>query len=323
MSSNKFCDLGLDIRPRYLVLDVSNLLYRSFYANKNEDDMTTAGLAHHQALALLNKYFKEHKPDKVFMAFDRPNWRKVYTESEECYSKRVYKGHRRQNMTPAEQAKYAKFCEHLLEFEQILTEHTSVICLAAKGENDRGLEADDLIAGMVHKFKDTHDVIIVSADKDLMQLLRHKSVTLIDPATDKPRTLEEYNDDADYFIFEKCIRGDSGDNVGSAYPKIRSTRIEQAYKEPFEREQIMQYKWVNENGEERSVKKLFNENKLLMDLTAQPDDIKELISKTIDDAIADPGSFSYFKFLRFCGKYQLKRVSEQIEQYVPMLCIKH
>lgn len=313
----------MDIRPRFLVLDVSNLLYRSFYANKNEDDMTTAGLAHHQALALLNKYFKEYKPDKVFMAFDRPNWRKVYTESEQCYSKRIYKGHRRQNLTPSEQAKYAKFCEHLLEFEQIMTEHTSVICLAAKGENDRGLEADDLIAGMVTAFHKDHDIIIVSADKDLMQLLRYKSVSLIDPATDKPRTLEEYNDDADYFLFEKCIRGDAGDNVGSAYPKIRSTRIEAAYKDPFEREQIMQHTWTNENNETRSVKKIFEENKLLMDLSAQPEDIKNLIEKTITEAIENPGTFSYFNFLRFCGKYQLKRVSEQIEQFVPMLSIKH
>lgn len=323
VTTNKLSQFGIDIKPRYLVLDVSNLLYRSFYANKNEDDMTTAGMAHHQALALLNKYYKQHKPDKVFMAFDRSNWRKVYTQSDVCYSKRIYKGHRRQKLTPAEQAKYTKFCEHLTDFEKIMTEYTSVICLAAAGVDGRGLEADDLIAGVVQKYHSTHEIIIVSADKDLMQLLRFPSVTLMDPATDKNRTLDEYNNDADYFMFEKCLRGDMGDNVGSAFPRIRSTRIELAYKDPYEREQVLQSTWINENSEERLVKTIFNENKLLMDLTMQPADIKELMNKTIDEAVANPGKFSHFQFLRFCGKYQLKKVSEQIEQYVPMLSVIH
>lgn len=212
-------------KPTYLVLDVSNLLYRSFYANKDADDMTMAGLAQHQALMLLNKYYKAHRPQKVFMAFDRSNWRKVYTQSEACVSKRVYKGHRRQKMTPAEQAKYLKFCEHLRDFEKLMTEHTSVVCLMSEGENKRGLEADDLISGIVDKYATTHNIIVVSADKDLMQLLKHENVRLVDPASDKERTLEEHDNDAEYFLFEKCIRGDIGDNVGSAFPRIRSTRI--------------------------------------------------------------------------------------------------
>lgn len=316
MTSN---DYFLDLKQIYLVLDISNLLYRSFYANKDSDDMTTAGLAHHQALILLNKYFKQYKPKKVFMVFDRPNWRKIYTQSSDCYSGRVYKGHRRQNLTPSEQIKYQKFCEHLREFEVLMREHTSVICLASEGENGRGLEADDIISGIVQKFHETYEIVIVSADKDLMQLLRHDTVSLVDPATDTKRTLDEYDNDANYFMFEKCIRGDMGDNVGSAYPRVRSTKIKQAYQDPYECEKMMQTTWTDQDSNERSVRKLFNENKFLMDLYSQPDDIKALMFKTIEEGMKDPGKYSHFHFLRFCGKYDMKKVSEQVEQYVPML----
>ena len=58
---------------RYLIFDISNILYRTFYANKGDDDITLAGLAQHAALTTLNKYFKEYKPNKVVMTFDRPN----------------------------------------------------------------------------------------------------------------------------------------------------------------------------------------------------------------------------------------------------------
>jgi len=321
MNIDKLRELGVDVKETYLVLDISNLLYRSFYANKEQDDMTSAGLAHHSALAYLNKYYKKHKPSKMIMTFDRPNWRKVYTLSDECYSKRIYKGQRRQNLTPAEQIKYQKFCEHLKDFEQIMRDHTSVVCLAAEGTDNRGLEADDLISGIVQKFHNTHNIIVVSSDKDLMQLLRYESVTLIDPATDTPRSLAEHDNDVNYFLFEKCIRGDAGDNVGSAFPRVRSTKIKAAYLDPFERENMMQTTWTDEESNERSVKKLFNENKLLMDLTCQPDDIKELIEKTITEGLANPGKYSHFHFLKFCGKYELNRISDQIDSYVHMLSL--
>ena len=131
------------------------------------------------------------------MAYDRTSWRKAYTADEElCISQKPYKGNRRQNMTPAEKEMFAKFIRHLSDFEDMMTKQTSVICLASDG-----LEADDLIAGVAETFPD-NEVIIVSADKDLIQLLRGINVKLIDPATGKDRRKllnDDYNGDVDYF----------------------------------------------------------------------------------------------------------------------------
>lgn len=301
-------------RPKILMFDGSNILYKTFYANNNEDALTVTGLAHHAALTTLNKYFKLYKPNKTVVAFDRSNWRKGYTKSEKCVSKKPYKGNRRLSMTPKQQEKYEIFCEHVAEFEDILRKQTGIITLA--GDQ---LEADDLMAGVVEKYHTTHDIVIVSADKDLMQLLRYPSVVLIDPATGKPRTLAEYNMDADLFMFIKCIRGDQGDNVQSAFPRVRMTRIMQAYSDPYEYANLMEETWQDAEERQFRVGDLFAENGLLMDLRKQPEEIRERISETVEDGFTNRGTFSMFHFLRFCGKYELKNISSSIEQFARML----
>lgn len=301
---------------KYLVFDMSNLLYRTFFAHTQETDMTIAGLASHSALVTLNKYFREHKPHKVVAAFDRTSWRKEYTASEECISKKPYKGNRRQTMTPQQKLKYEQFCAHLNEFEQLLTENTTMITLAASK-----LEADDVIAGFVQvmTLDPENEITVISGDQDFIQLLRYSNVRILDPATGKDRTLDDYNNDPDYFMFMKCIRGDKGDNVGSALPKVRETRIEKAYKDPFERANLMNETWNGPDGKEFVVKNLYKENQLLMDLSMQPDDIQKLIVKTILEATKSEKKFSYFHFMRFLGKYELKKVAEQADNFVPML----
>lgn len=301
-------------RPRILMFDGSNILYKTFYANNNEDAQTTAGLAHHAALTTLNKYYKLYNPDVVIVAFDRSNWRKQYTKSEACVSKKPYKGNRRLTMTPKQQEKYEAFCEHIKEFEELLRTQTGIVTLAADT-----LEADDLMAGVAQMLHTTHDIIIVSADKDLMQLLRYPEVVLIDPATGKPRTLIDHEMDADLFMFVKCIRGDAGDNVQSAFPRVRMTRIKEAYADPYARANLMEETWTDETGREMKVKELFAENELLMDLSKQPADIREKIEDAVLEGFENKGTFNHFHFLRFCGKFDLKNISASIENFVRML----
>lgn len=301
---------------KYLVLDVTNILYRTFFAHKTEDDITVAGLAAHTALVTINKYFKHLKPHKVIMCFDRSSWRKQYTSSEHCVSGKPYKGNRRQKMTPKEKAKYELFLSHLNDFEEMIRDHTAIITLAGEG-----LEADDLVAGTIQVLAvmdDDAEFIIVSGDKDMIQLLKHENVILIDPATGKQRTLKEWNGDANYFMFEKCLRGDLGDNVQAAFPRVRKQRIIKAYNDPYEHANLMMETWSAPDGKQFLVKELFNENKMLMDLECQPDEIQERIIRTVMSGMENPGNFSYFHFMKFLGKYELKKVAEQAEQFVPL-----
>lgn len=302
----------------YLIFDASNLLYRTFYTHTNEDDATLAGLAAYTALITANKYFKAFKPDKIVMCFDRTSWRKAYTADEVAVTKKMYKGTRRQKMTPKEKEKYKKFLEHIDTFEAMIRDHTSIVALAGDS-----LEADDLIGGLVSYFslntQEPAESIIVSTDQDFIQLLGYDRTRLINPADGKDRTLKDWDLDADLFMFEKCIRGDTSDNVQSALPRCKKARILRAYDDPYERANLMMMSWQDQEGTEFVVKDLFEENEMLMDLNEQPECIQRRIFETVLKGLNNPGKFSFFHFMRYLGQYELKRVSEQVDQFIPML----
>ena len=296
---------------RHLVIDTPNLLFRVHSANQRiagGSEEQSAGLAMHMCFRTVLSQYKKHNPDRIIFAFEgKNNWRKEYTKSDECVSKRLYKGNR--VYTESNE----RFFELIDHFKMFVKSYTTAVCLNA----DR-LEGDDLIGGYVKKFaSDENEITIVSGDKDFTQLLKYKNVRLINPDKNKERTC----DDPLYFMFEKCIRGDSGDNVMSAFPRVRATRLEKAFKDEFEYANLMNETWnvvnpdTGEIIEKYSVKSLFEENKLLMDLDHQPADIKQLIDETIEEGIRTRSSYSYFHFMKFLGEYELKSIADESTRY--------
>ncbi len=298
-----------------VAFDISSLLYRTFYSYKGESEDTIAGMATHQALITLNKYFKMFKPNVVVMAFDRHSWRKDYTASDKCISKKPYKGNRRLDLTPSEQVKYQKFINHMQEFEQLITSHTTIVTLA----QDQ-LEADDLIAGYCQHHTDPdNEIIVISTDSDLLQLVRQQNVKVFSPQTDNYQSLAKFKNDPEYYTFVKCIRGDRTDNIQSAFPRVRETKLESAYKDPYAMTELMKSTWVNENKQTFIVEDLYNENKILINLTAQPENIRQLIDNTVAQSIEKQRKFSLFHIMKFIGKHELKKIQDSIDQYIPLL----
>ena len=300
----------------WVMIDVSNILFRTFFvARPGDDDITVAGMAAHTALTTINKYFKQLKPKRgMVMAFDRTSWRKAYTASDEAHpASKPYKGNRRQDMTPAQVLKFEQFLAHIKEFEELITNHTNVITLA--GDN---LEADDVIAGFC-QINEGSDIVIISADSDLLQLKRYNGVRVISPMYDKELMLEDYDGDPMYYLFQKCMRGDPTDNIQSAFPRCRTARIKKAYDDPFERVQLFKETWTDEKNNTILVEDMFYENQKLIDLSQQPDNIRLAILTAVDAAMDKEHKFSMFHILKFCGKYELKRITENIDTYIPML----
>lgn len=333
-----------------IVMDMSNVLYKSFYAKKeagygspfvikqsmSEEEQEDIETRHalHTSLLSLNKYYKEFKPTKMVCVFDRFNWRDDYSKSDDCYSKRAYKGNRRQSMTPAELKKYQRFKQFTVDFENILREMTTVICLSA-----HLLEADDLIAGVSRVYggedqasdngciptelKDNHKVTIVSADKDMIQLLRYNRVELVDPATMRYRTLSNNGyDSVDYYLYHKYMRGDSGDNVMSAYPRYRSKKIREAFEDPYQHTNLMNCEWTDFDGRTMMVGKIFEENKILTNLTHQPQHVQEIIFETINTGFNSNRSFDRFRFTKMLKKNELRYLSKNIDYIIPVLSLK-
>lgn len=312
-----------------LILDGNNILYRTFHANNKsgEPDDVVIAFCIQAALMTMNKYFRMFEADDVVVAFDSYSWRKDYTRDlTKCVTNKKYKGHRRANQTPKEKELYRRLDEHIDEFCDILDKRTGILVLRR-----HLLEGDDLMAAFVQMHRDDHN-IIVSGDKDMIQLLRYGNVKVINPANDQERDLTDWNDDAGLFLFEKCIRGETktNDNIQSAYPRLRKDKLFRAYSDDYERNNVMNHTFTQledlgdgEYGDiEYKTGDVFEENKLLMDLSAQPKNIKKEMVRAVLEAKENRGRYNHIKFLRFCTVNELPNVVSKIEDYVPMLTVK-
>ena len=82
----------------------------------------------------------------------------------------------------------------------------------------------------------------------------------------------------------------------------------------------MLQRWTDHNGVEHRVKDDYERNRVLVDLTAQPEEIKAKVDGAIREQIShkDIGQVGV-RFMKFCGKYELTKISESAEQYAHWL----
>jgi 5'-3' exonuclease len=208
------------------------------------------------------------------------------------------------------------------------------------------LEADDLVAGWIQAHPQDHHTI-VSSDSDFHQLLAenvnqyngiadelHTIKGIFDkkgaPVKDKKTKENKTIPDPSWILFEKCMRGDASDNVFSAFPGVRTkgsknkVGLQEAYedreKKGFAWNNLMLQRWTDHNGEEHRVLDDYQRNVTLVDLTAQPEYVKVWIAETIaDNSIQKNVGMVGAKFLKFCGKYELNRISDNVQNYVDFL----
>jgi 5'-3' exonuclease len=208
------------------------------------------------------------------------------------------------------------------------------------------LEADDLIAGWVQSHPNDNHVII-STDGDFAQLIAPnctqyngiQDVTIThegyfdkngNPVIDKKTKEAKPAPEPDFMLFEKCMRGDTSDNVFSAYPGVRKkgTKNKVGLIEAFEDKEskgynwnnMMLQRWVDHEGTEHRVLDDYQRNVTLCDLTAQPADIREIINNTIAEN-AKPKEVSQvgMRLMKFCAKWDMQRIADQAATFAEPL----
>ena len=313
---------------KYLLIDTANTFFRARHsAHRASDTEERVGFAIHVTLASINKAFRDQKADHVIFCLEGRSWRKDFYEP--------YKKNRqvaRQALTESEAKEDEAFWTAFDDMNSFIMDKTNCTTL-----QHPELEADDLIAGWIQSHPDDQH-IIVSSDTDFYQLLAEnvkqyngitdelhtlqgifdkKGERVIDKKTKEPKEIP----DPEYILFKKCMRGDPTDNIFSAFPGVREkgTRNKVGLMEAFEDRKTKGYswnnmmlqRWVDHNEEEHRVLDDYERNRILVDLTAQPDDVKVKIAETIAQgqktkSVQQIGT----KFLKFCGKYDLVKLSE-------------
>ena len=318
---------------RYLLIDTANMFFRARHAAfRAADPWEKVGYALHITLNSVNKVVKKFNADHVIFCLEGRSWRKDHYKP--------YKANRavaRAALNEEEQEEEKLFWETFDTFATFLREQTN--CSVIQHPN---AEADDIIARWIALHpQDSH--FVVSSDTDFVQLLAPnvqqfngitdelltlegifdaKGKLVIDKKTKEPKTIPN----PEWLLFEKCMRGDTSDNVFSAYPGVRTkgsknkVGLTEAFQDRKSRgyawNNLMLQRWVDRNGEEHRVLDDYNRNRILIDLSAQPEEIKHLVDTAICEQIShkDIGQVGV-RFMRFCGKYDLNKISDSAEQY--------
>jgi hypothetical protein len=82
----------------------------------------------------------------------------------------------------------------------------------------------------------------------------------------------------------------------------------------------MLQKWTDHEGVEHRVLDDYYRNRELIDLTAQPDEIKRVLDETIvNQTQRVPLNGVGIHFMKFCGKHELQRIIDQVESHAEYL----
>ena len=321
---------------RYALIDLANTFFRARHiASRSSTAEEKIGMALHLTLASTNQIVKRFGIDHVAFCTEGRSWRKdFYTP----YKKNRVVDTLSQTVAEVEENKL--FWETYDTFIQFLKEKTNVSVL-----RDPKAEADDLIARFIQLHpEDEH--FIISTDTDYLQLITPK-VKQYSGVTGELITLEGYFDDKDrpvkdkeknpklledpqYLLFKKCMRGDATDHVFSAYPGVREkgskkkAGLIEAYadrtKQGFDWNNMMLQRWTDHDGNEVRVRDAYERNRVLIDLTAQPEEVKQSVDKHIREGVRTTTIPQVgIHFMKFCGKYDLQKISTNAETYAKWL----
>lgn len=281
-----------------IILDYNQIALSNIIAQKlgaQED------LIRHMILNSIRMYNQKFKKDygKVVIAADGMNsWRKSYFPQ--------YKAVRKKKRD-ASDTDWNEIFRILSTVREELVEYTHYPVIKVDE-----CEADDVIGTLVEttqEFGAYEPVMIVSSDKDFVQLHRYGNVKQYSPMQKK--FVQEKNPKT--YFFEHILGGDAGDGV----PNVLSPDncfVDGVRQKPLTANKIEEY--IRNYEDLRSVMdentyRNFQRNKKLIDLTETPSDLKQRIINTYAEHNAPHKS----KFLNYLIKKRCKLLIECIEEF--------
>ena len=188
-----------DRHPRLFLIDGSAFIFRAFFAI-SDNSKTAAGLPTNAILGFTNillKFLKQYQPDYVGVALDAGR----VTFRNEMFA--GYKANR--PAAPAELIPQLPYLRKILDALNLPLLEVP------------GYEADDIIATLCEQLcKQNCELVVVSSDKDLMQLVSD-GVKLLDSAKDRWITrnevVEKFGVGPEHIIQVMGLMGDTSDNI--------------------------------------------------------------------------------------------------------------
>lgn len=167
-------------------------------------------------------------------------------------------------------------------------------------------EADDIIATLVEHYGmfNESDILILSADKDFIQLHVHSHVKQYDPV--RKRWITHPN--PELYLKEQVLKGDSGDGVPNVLSPDNCFVVGERQK-PLTKKKIAEL--LSGEITDPQINRNYHRNKMLIDLSMVPNEVKEKVIESFENQSygCRDKMFTYFM------DNKLKHLMEHIQEF--------
>lgn len=282
-----------------IILDInqvmlSNLMMQigSHTNMKIEEDLVRHMILN--SIRMYNNKFREEYGDMVIACDNKRYWRRDVFP--------YYKANRKK-ARDATDLNWNEIFDCMKKIREELTEY-----FPYKVINVDGAEADDVIGTLVHMFGNdmTQPILILSGDKDFIQLQTYLNVKQYDPIRKK---FIEHNNPSLY-TKEHIIKGDTGDGIPN-FLSADNCLVVGSRQKPITTKKLEQ--WLQMSPEQMGDELLRNykRNEQLIDLTHIPSDIKQRIINEYETQKEKGRS----KLFNYFVSHKLKNLMENINEF--------
>lgn len=281
-----------------ILLDYSQIALSNIFIQKLNDE----NMIRHMILNSIRMYNKRYREEygQMVICVDSPNsWRK------QLYP--YYKANRKKNRDENSSMDWPEIFRILSMVQEEIQQN-----LPYKVLKIDGCEADDIIGTLAlqtQEFGQHEPVMIISADKDFIQLQRFKNVKQFSPMQKKMVT----DKNPLTYMWNHIMRGDTGDGV----PNILSaddTFVTESKQTPLRQTRIDE--WIANSDKLREVMpqeiyRNYQRNKKLIDLTEAPKELQEQIINTFKEQRIP----MKMKVLNYLIKKRCNHLIEVVEEF--------
>ena len=276
-----------------ILLDYSQIALANIIVQKIDDEE----LIRHMILNSIRMYNKKYRDEygQMIICCDGFNtWRKQYFPE--------YKANRKKSRN-ASDLNWENIFLFLNQIREEIKEN-----LPYKVLHMDGVEADDIIGTLTYEtqeFGQHEPVMIISSDKDFIQLHKFNNVKQYSPAL--KRMVEEKH--PRQYLFEHVCRGDSGDGIPNVLSPDNS--FTDGIKQTPLRKTVIDFWMENEENMPQEVLRNYQRNSTLIDLSKIPTDI---YSNIVQEYNSQKPAMK-MKVLNYLIKKRCKNLIEVVEEF--------
>ena len=284
-----------------IILDYSAIAMAAFFARGSSAEES---MLRHFILNSVRLHNVNHrdKYGKMVIACDSRSWRK------DAYPQ--YKANRKTGRDKSE-VDWDSVFQTFTKVKEELKENFPYIVVTVDGA-----EADDIIATLVketQEFGKNEPVMIISSDKDFVQLHRYGNVKQYSPITKKFVTHEKPVE----YLYEHIFKGDSSDGVPNVLSDDDTFVDMDKRQRPLSKKKIAL--WLDNIDDLESVMtydelRNYQRNKKVIDLNEIPDEVTNNIKQEVENS--QPSKLAGSKVLNYLIQNRLNSLVESVQEFL-------